>query len=84
MLRAIGLSQQAADDVVNFIVDLLFGKGKSTSKASALAVPIEAPTYPNCGHVMVLRAAKNGVKAGNHFWGCSNYPTYRSIRQYHK
>lgn len=34
MLRALGLSQQSADDVVNFIVDLLVGEGKSTTDAT--------------------------------------------------
>jgi hypothetical protein len=31
LLRALGLSQQSADDVVNFIVDLLAGDGKNDS-----------------------------------------------------
>lgn len=40
MLRAIGLSQQAADDVVNFIVDLLVGESKDNSNA------VQSPEFP--------------------------------------
>ena len=35
ILRAIGLSQQASDDVVNFIVDLLTGEGKDEQARKA-------------------------------------------------
>lgn len=35
-LRAIGLSQESAHQVVDFIVDLLAGEGKSESASSAL------------------------------------------------
>lgn len=34
---------------------------------------------PKCGAAMVLRTAKRGANAGNQFWGCSNYPSCRSI-----
>src|ERR1041384_4700228 len=32
MLRALGLSQEAADDIVNWIIDLLAGEGKDDAK----------------------------------------------------
>ncbi|MCU0498462.1 MAG: DUF2726 domain-containing protein [Anaerolineae bacterium] len=42
MLRAIGLSQQAADDVVNFILDLLWGEGKTgTNEAQSPEFPYQ-------------------------------------------
>ncbi|RMG86587.1 MAG: DUF2726 domain-containing protein [Chloroflexi bacterium] len=40
-----------------------------------------APTCPNCGAEMVLRTAKKGANKGNQFWGCSNYPTCKTILQ---
>jgi restriction system protein len=35
---------------------------------------------PNCGGNLVLRTAHNGVHAGNNFYGCSNYPKCKFIR----
>lgn len=36
-------------------------------------------TCPRCGGKMVYRTAKRGEQAGNHFWGCSNFPNCRYI-----
>jgi restriction system protein len=38
------------------------------------------PACPTCGSPMVLRRARRGQNAGNDFWGCSNYPSCRGIR----
>ena len=35
---------------------------------------------PKCGGELVLRTAKNGDNAGKKFYGCSNYPRCRYIR----
>ncbi len=35
---------------------------------------------PRCGGNLVKRTAKNGPNAGNEFYGCSNYPKCRYIR----
>lgn len=43
---------------------------------------LSAPSCPKCGNIMVQRTAKSGANAGNHFWGCSNYPTCRSTLPY--
>jgi hypothetical protein len=32
---------------------------------------------PRCGGKLVIRTAKRGKNAGNHFFGCSNYPDCR-------
>ncbi len=37
-------------------------------------------TCPLCGGRLVLRTATRGPNAGNQFWGCSNYPKCRYIR----
>lgn len=34
---------------------------------------------PKCGAHLVLRTAKKGINAGNHFYGCSSYPKCRYI-----
>jgi len=53
------------------------------TESSALSSPKhEAPTCPKCGGVMILRTAKSRANAGNRFWGCSNYPTCRSMLPY--
>lgn len=38
------------------------------------------PDCPKCGAPMALRTAQRGPNAGNQFWGCSNYPQCRGIR----
>lgn len=35
---------------------------------------------PKCGGTLVLRTAKKGANAGNQFYGCSNFPKCRYIR----
>ena len=39
-----------------------------------------APACPRCGKPMRLRAARQGPRAGSHFWGCSAYPDCKGIR----
>ncbi len=34
---------------------------------------------PKCESPMVLRTARSGDRAGNRFWGCSNYPRCRAV-----
>ncbi|MBZ0278330.1 MAG: topoisomerase DNA-binding C4 zinc finger domain-containing protein, partial [Anaerolineae bacterium] len=50
--------------------------------AESAAPNAEPPQCPKCGSVMLLRTAKSGANAGNRFWGCSNYPTCRTILAY--
>ena len=35
---------------------------------------------PKCGAKLVLRTAKKGKNAGNTFWGCSNYPSCKYLK----
>ena len=35
---------------------------------------------PRCGGELILRTAKKGENAGNKFYGCSNYPKCRYVR----
>lgn len=36
-----------------------------------------SPTCPKCGNEMVQRTARRGAHAGNHFWGCRQFPKCR-------
>lgn len=38
------------------------------------------PTCPRCGKVMALRTARQGVRAGSQFWGCTAYPACKGVR----
>jgi restriction system protein len=35
------------------------------------------PSCPNCGIKLVSRTARKGGRAGQHFWGCRNFPKCR-------
>ena len=39
------------------------------------------PACPKCGSSMAKRTARKGNNAGAEFWGCSNFPTCRGVRQ---
>lgn len=50
----------------------------------AVATPPQPTTTdklscPKCGSTMVIRTIKKGQKAGEEFWGCSQYPRCRSM-----
>ncbi len=40
-----------------------------------------APVCPDCGKPMARRTARNGRKAGREFWGCTDYPECRGLRE---
>lgn len=44
-------------------------------------VPGETPKCPKCGAPMVLRTATKGDNKGSQFYGCSQFPKCRGIRQ---
>lgn len=41
----------------------------------------KVPKCPECGAPMARRTARRGSNAGKQFWGCSNYPECRGIRE---
>lgn len=43
--------------------------------------PDTDPKCPACGLVMVRRTAKNGANKGTRFWGCSGYPSCRTVKK---
>ncbi|MEB2283268.1 MAG: topoisomerase DNA-binding C4 zinc finger domain-containing protein [Myxococcales bacterium] len=41
---------------------------------------LSSPNCPRCGSRMTKRLARRGRNAGNHFWGCSRYPSCKGTR----
>lgn len=41
---------------------------------------VTSPACPVCGKHMIERVVKSGPKAGNKFWGCTQYPRCRGTR----
>jgi len=72
--------------VLQYVVPLalLLGAGASFTRqrrqVDATVSGTDAPACPKCGSSMVMRTAKSGSNAGNSFWGCSNFPGCRGIR----
>lgn len=51
---------------------------QATAQASSgLAAGSATRACPRCGESMVLRSARQGVRAGTRFWGCSTFPKCR-------
>ena len=49
-------------------------------RLKAQANPNSRQVCPKCGSIMVLRTAKKGEYAGKQFWGCSEYPKCRMLK----
>jgi restriction system protein len=41
----------------------------------------ERPVCPTCNLEMIKRVAKKGINVGNEFWGCSNFPKCKMIKE---
>lgn len=52
--------------------------------AGSVDVPPTSLVCPKCSEPMLMRTARTGANAGSQFWGCSQYPHCRGIRQLHK
>lgn len=57
-------------------------KEENVEKAAAVIEPVaeKENVCPVCGGKLVKRTARNGKFAGNSFYGCSNYPKCRYIK----
>lgn len=69
ILRALGLSQEAADDVVNWILDLLAGEGKSGSPQAAQFPYIMRESFLTPAELNFFRVLQEAV--GNHMHVCA-------------
>jgi len=77
----------AITGVLQYLVPLAFLIGAGVSavrgrgrKESSVAQGTDTPLCPKCGSTMVRRTAKSGSNAGNAFWGCSQFPGCRGVR----
>jgi restriction system protein len=63
-------------------LEVLVGSVQKATIPAAMPPPAAANSTacPTCGKPMVLRTAKKGDRAGTQFWGCSQYPACRGIR----
>lgn len=70
--------------VLQYVVPLAFLVGAGVSairkKKENADAETDVPSCPKCGNSMVRRTAKSGAHAGNSFWGCSQYPACRGVR----
>lgn len=51
------------------------------SEAETIQPKDSVPLCPKCGVPMLKRKATKGANAGKEFYGCSNYPKCREVRQ---
>jgi len=42
---------------------------------------VAGPECPECGQPMLRRTVRKGSRAGEAFWGCSDYPDCRGTRE---
>ncbi len=54
-------------------------KYKDSQTSNEISTQTNKVICPKCGAEMVIRTAKKGSNAGNQFYGCSNYPSCKSI-----
>ncbi len=54
--------------------------GHQATKPEPVVPTVTTPACPLCGSHMVERVVRSGPKAGNKFWGCSQYPRCRGTR----
>ncbi|WP_290697450.1 restriction endonuclease [Amphritea sp.] len=65
-------------------LDKMIRTAQKTLPESALREaqsPPETPVCPKCVSTMVKRKARQGARAGQEFWGCSQFPKCRGIEQ---
>ena len=58
-----------------------FREKLTTIRVEARARQEAAPECPECGKPMAHRKARSGKNAGRDFWGCTDYPNCRGIRE---
>ena len=80
------LSQEQVDSVVAQIQSGRLEPSRATDKDHVKQLKSRKSASadrmcPKCGKPMVLRTAKKGSNSGNQFWGCSGYPSCRTIQE---
>ena len=59
----------------------LAAEAEETKHRDLFPEAADAPKCPVCGSPMRLRTAKSGTNAGSRFWGCTQYPACRGVRE---
>jgi four helix bundle suffix protein len=54
---------------------------RKQARADQQPAAAESPTCPHCNKRMLRRSAKQGPHAGHFFWGCTDYPECKGIRE---
>ena len=67
-------TQEARDFASGLNISLMDGVALKSLIGGVIVPPVTEPACPKCGSAMVTRVAKQGVNAGNAFWGCTSYP----------
>lgn len=58
-----------------------FTRTPTQERSRITSMPAQSINCPECGAQMVERVAKRGKNIGGSFWGCSQYPKCKGIRQ---
>lgn len=75
-------SQSVHDQEVSNLAQATENSTSTWPTTSEINTETTPPTCPKCGDKMVLRTGRIGANAGQHFWGCSNYPRCKSMLAY--
>lgn len=62
-------------------VEMTYSKEDSRRKPINGIRNSKTPICPKCGADMILRTARKGDSVGSQFWGCSNFPKCRAIKE---
>lgn len=74
-------SKEQIRDYYNILLPLTdASKEKKILHVQKIQEKQQVDICPKCGGTLVLRQAKKGIYAGNSFYGCSNYPKCKYIR----
>ena len=78
-------SDSQVQEVVEQIASVRLESSMATHRAHVQSLrarsdPEANRQCPRCGSAMIIRTAKQGARAGNHFWGCSSYPKCRMVQ----
>lgn len=80
------LSQSQVHSVADQISSGRLAPSRKTDKEHVQKLKAHHEAVPDklcskCGKAMVLRTAKKGASSGEKFWGCSGYPSCRTIQK---
>ena len=63
-----------------YLINVKETKSLSNNKESNETEADNTLICPSCGGKLILRTAKKGPNEGNQFYGCSNYPNCKFIK----